>query len=76
MIDKYSPEALTALAEYIIASDKCANEPDETYGATFIAMEAERKQLKKFFTTQEFNAIIINRSEIREVLRKAGLIPE
>jgi hypothetical protein len=72
----YSPEALVALAEYIVAFDKCAKEPDETYGAAFIAMEAERERLKKHFSTQEFDAIIHNLDEIRETLRKAGLIPE
>jgi hypothetical protein len=72
----YSPEALPVLAEYIMAFDKCANEPDETYGAAFIAMEAERERLRKSFTTEEFEAIIINLDDIRETLREAGLIPE
>jgi hypothetical protein len=72
----YSPEALTALAEYITAFDKCANEPDETYGAAFIAMESQRERLKRFFSTPEFDAIIINIDGIRETLREAGLIPE
>ena len=75
-IINYSQEALTALAEYIIAFDKCAEEPDETYGAAFIAMEAERERVKKFFTIQEFEAVIINLDEIRDTLRKSGLISE
>ena len=70
----YSQESMTALAEYIKAFDVCANEPDETYGEAFIAMEPIRERLKQFFTTQEFNAIIINLGEIKEVLRKAGLL--
>jgi hypothetical protein len=67
---------MTALAEYIVAFDKCANEPDDTYGAVFIAAEAERVKLKQFFSTKEFEAIIANLDDIRETLRKAGLIPE
>ena len=67
-------EALAALAEYIKEFDKCANEPDETYGAAFIAMEFTRKRLKQFFSTQEFNAIIINLDEIKEILSKAGFL--
>ena len=69
----YSPEALTVLAEYVAAFDKCANEPDETYGAAFIAMEAQRENLKQYFSTQEFDAIIHNLDEIRTVLLNAGL---
>jgi hypothetical protein len=71
----YSNDELAALVEYIKAFDKCANEPDETYGASFIKMEAERKRLKKFFTSQEFDAIIINMDEIKAALRGARLIP-
>ena len=41
----YSDEAMRALAEYIEVHDKCANEPDETYRATFISMNPIRKRL-------------------------------
>lgn len=68
-----SNETMTALAEYINAFDKCAKEPDETYGAAFIAMEPKRERLKQFFTGQEFEAIIINLDEIRIVLHHAGV---
>ena len=64
----YSQEAMRVLAEYVKAFDKCANEPDETYGEVFIATESTRERLKQFFTTLEFNAIIVNLGEIREVL--------
>lgn len=53
-------EAIRALADYIIASDKCAKEPDETYGVAFIALEPLRERLSLFFTKQEFTAIILN----------------
>jgi len=71
--EDYSPEAMKALLEYIKAFDKCANEPDETYGAVFIAMEPQRKRLKEFFSPQEFEAILVNMSEIKKALRDAGL---
>jgi hypothetical protein len=70
----YSKEAMAALAEYIEAFDKCANEPDENYGKTFTAMERQRKNLTRFFNTEEFNTVIINLDKIRKILREAGLI--
>ena len=75
-MNEYSEEALRALAEYISASDKCAKEPDETYGAAFIAMEPQRGRLRQFFLPQEIDAIIVNSKEIREILSGAGLMPE
>ena len=72
----YSNEAMIALAEFIKASDKCSNEPDETYGAVFIEIEPKRKRLEQFFTSQERSAIIVNMSEIKKILCEAGLIPE
>ena len=59
---------MTALAEYIKAFDKCANEPDETYetyGEVFIATEPTKKRLKQFFTTLEFSASIITKKTYR-----------
>jgi hypothetical protein len=75
MID-YPKEALQALAEYLAAFDKCANEPDESYGTAFIEMEPLRERLKQFFTPREFDAIIINTREIHKILRDAGLMPK
>ena len=37
--EKYSDEALMAIAEFIMAFDICAKEPDETYGEVFISFE-------------------------------------
>ena len=70
----HSEEAMRVLADYIIVSDKCANEPDETYGAAFIALGPLRERLSRFYTKPEFEAIIFNKDEIRDVLRGAGLI--
>ena len=71
----YSPEALEALTEYVKAFEKCANEPQDTYGVAFIMMDAKKGRLKKFLTKQEFDAVIANIDEIREDLLEAGLIP-
>ena len=37
-------------------------------------MEPIRERLKQHFPAPEFDAIIINLGEIREVLRKAGML--
>ena len=69
-----SAEAMQALAEYVKAFDKCAKEPDETYGAAFIETNPTRERLEQLFTQAEIDAIVCNLDEIRDALHKAELL--
>lgn len=73
-IQYYSDAAIHALAEYIEASDTNALDSDEAWPAGFRTVEEKMKKLRQYFSLCEFDAIIINKDSIRDVLRGAGLL--
>ena len=71
MINRSDEAMIRLLAEYIEAFEKCANAPDETYETALIAMQPIREHVRQFFTAKEFEAIIFNLEEIKEIVQNA-----
>lgn len=74
-MEKYSKKSILAIADFIAASEKSAQESAGASTGNFQIADEKLNNLKRFFTTPEIDTIISNRSGIRDVLRNAGLIP-
>jgi hypothetical protein len=74
-VEKYSKESILAIADFIVASEKSTQESDEASTGNFQIIEEKLNNLKRFFTPPEIDTILTNRSDIRDVLCNAGLMP-
>jgi len=63
-----SNKAMIALIAYVDASYRNAKDTDENWAKGFREVEHTLDALHKYFTQQEIDGIIINKSELREIL--------
>jgi hypothetical protein len=61
-------EAVTALMEWIHASDLCAAASDDDYPACWRICNEAHNKLHKYFTNEAVTSIIINKDDIRHII--------
>jgi hypothetical protein len=61
-------EVVTAVIEWICASDLCAAASDDDYPACWRICNEAHNKLHKYFTDEAVTSIIINKNDIRHII--------